>query len=359
MARYKCKDCGAKFPLHDITTYCPECQGNKFIKELSASQLFFIRYGKLGIIAVVILLAIIIITKWNGKNGNSKPMAYELGFQPLDDGVEIFFYERDVGSNLPRQRISNANHIANLTVLFNLRVFDSRENQLQIINGRFYPCYTPDTLHISWRNNETYPLSKPLYLSENIAWELKASALNPLACRISLEITEVKILSQCKLEVQTNYDDTNEMNDVLISITGKNGPYINQRVWDAREKEQYDVWAVLQGDTVDFVTLNGTSFQGIDCNIVPPNLDELILLGNLYGSNPANVSHYDNFFNAAGINASTVYFLDNNIIDRAMLENRMRIQYQNDNTTFRIAPNGIVISENNVVQVKYITQKDA
>lgn len=358
MAQYKCNDCGAKFSPDDFTTYCPECQGENYTKQMSSAQLFFKRYGKIGIIVLVVILALITCVKIIDDDPDVK-MAYELRFHSLEDCVEIIFYERELGSTAPRKEVSNRTIIKQLTAFYNIRVYDSRENLLLITDGRFYPCHSPDTLNITWRDNESFPLYRPLLLKEQISWELKAATLNPLACRISLEITGVSTLPQCRLEVKTNYDDTAEKDEVLISITGKQGQYKAQRVWDAKDIKEYNVWAVLKGDTIDFATLNGNRFQGIDCNIVPPNLDELKRLGDLYGSNPANVSHLASFFNVSGINSNTIFFLNNSRIDRASLENAMRVKFQNDNTTFRIAPNGIRISGNNVVEVKFITQKDA
>lgn len=193
----------------------------------------------------------------------------EYTIQVLQNGpegyIEIYFVDE------------NADTICYEDMLDNLKFKEINQGQIEFKNGikynnRYYTCDSVFTIEWSTNNlNFKLALNDSLTNNKTIVLENFKRNTQQTNCKEKLDILSVTDLHNCTSRIRTNQD---HKPGLMISITGRSGPYKSLSIWELADETIYDIWAYV-GDTTEVKPVeyryNGTQHSASGCIKLTPS----------------------------------------------------------------------------------------
>jgi len=337
---YKCDSCGHHFKGDEYTLDCPVC-GNSTISvaksgDSSGGALGFFKKNKLiSIIGIVVILIIVILalSKTGDKEENDKSQTsvteeleqQAISFKVYDDYIQIKC--KTLGTKRRKLKYENNQK------LFALAQFKAIQNNepVEIVEDKIYPCKNGNIL-IKW--NPIKLIKKPKGNKKQIDFTFaEGIAANNMAnCKPLLEVT-VQQLDSCRISILTNYDSLYPDEAIYVSISGKEGIYLNKRIWNCKKGKKViidtiNVWAYSEKslDTVAALQ-NGEEYLEQGCHFVDPT--KVIKIINKYAGNPGNLNYLISLKRNLPSNVKIYY--ENKYYPSGMSEVENILKMENDN----------------------------
>lgn len=371
MPTYNCANCGQQFKGSEFLDECPNCSSEDFQKVDPPVLKFFKRAWPFLIVIGVLALAIpylLPLLQQEGAKGSAKDstqtqsVSYELAFEPFDKGIAIKLEEWKKTGNGYKVNPLSETKVASLIDKLNIRASDNMGRKVTLKNGKFYPCPNDntDTLLIKWNQSQAYPIRDRNETKAVKYFTLKAEKPHPKAnCEMPeppLKITNVSFsATNCRISVQTNRKNTE---DILVSITGKDGNYEAKNTWEASEINEYNIWALEGGDTVGYI-LNGNPIgECVDCNQAKMDKQKAaaIKAANAYGKNPTNLTALSKFKKLIDASNTDFYVDGNKLGGWSDFYNKAKLRYENENVQYEVK--SIQIERCKIRAVKFVSKNN-
>jgi hypothetical protein len=361
--KYKCKNCQHSFTGNDYTINCPNCGKPDIISTetgddgLLAWVFKFYKENKiLSYSITAIIIIIILLLKFCGDETTNpkdkfiiEPIA-KLGFVELN----IYKYDSSTHKKTP------LNNFSKYEKSFRFRDKDGNAIIFQE-NNKYYPC--DSDVVIRWSNPKNKPLKNPwdtTYTATISFLNGKPSTNAP--CPPDLRINEPKFGSGCTMIVSTSLDNDKHYK-VMVSVTGRSGPYLNKSAWQADTINQINVWAYFVGKGFDSSIIrpvpylyNYSAWNNPNCKHCTPSdiaalKTSIVSAANNYGSDPSNKGNRNILVGLLSNN--TKVYLDNNLIgDYSDMNNIFLNNFKNDNTTYKYESSDIT-SDCEITSIKF------
>jgi hypothetical protein len=242
---FQCRDCNLEWAGNEFTSACPECQSRNFKKKTPLVTLKYV-----GIVIVLVVTGLIFIFALRGRNQAPTNSTYVILADQVEDFIQVDIERHfEMEGEQKSERLDGTMLYA---IMDHFQIRNRNGGRVTFQNGnRIYPCADGD-LFLSWNNSVSFLLKHPNDTVMLVSFKLPASGPNPKAnCGevAQLEITVVKAIAPCSLQVTTNLNGNFK---AWVSLSGRKGPYqLTEKCPFPGASYKADVWAFEEGkDTI-------------------------------------------------------------------------------------------------------------
>ena len=262
MKKFKCNDCGHTWMGSEFTTTCPECGSSNIvmISDDKGGIIDLIIKNKFIVLGILAIIALFIFFKAPTppppptEKGLEKPFSLVWPTQTINDNVYKIMLKDKNGKKFAFNEKRDG-------ITFFAENISTNE-KIIVKNGIIAPCFNKsnkETVRVTWeikesRKGDFSGVNTLQFKQHDLKFETNKDKHKVASCYSAPVVKSVKYINKknCDIKIEfVNIDNFDDHPEILVSISGKEGPFKNQNIWKydpktMKENNNIIVWTYLK-----------------------------------------------------------------------------------------------------------------
>ncbi len=267
---YTCKNCSNVFIGSEYTDQCYNCNSSNIEAEQKTKVTIptgGLKNGKIYLIIAAIIVVLLIFFIGCPKKPETKYSMIIKQTSPSNPYLEIELWSYKSNDSLKKTPVAYTD-------------VDNILHDYVMIGGKQIKIQDENRIYLCKNYNRVFTINGlPQYdetkdLTCNTEFNLNGSAESSKAeCPLVLDATQINVSStnDCKLVVSVNQNLKGQ--ELLISVTGPEGPFEKKKIWDRKNLSILDVYVYLEGEekaNAVAYSQNGSQLYSAGCVTLDP-----------------------------------------------------------------------------------------